>query len=273
MMVREIEAMTAAVTVSLDGKVVLITGGGHGLGRTLAYRYASAGADVVVVGRATGPLTETADGIRQSGRRAEWLEADVSRPGDVTRAFERAVAVFGTVNILVNNAAITGPTAEIGDIKLDEWNEVLAVNLTGPFLCSKAAIPIMRKAGGGKIVNIGSVTGKRPLADRTPYASSKLGLVGFTRTLAQEVGKYGINVNLVSPFLVRGPRLDLVIGRMATRRGVPAEVVRAEMTQQSPFGRGVTEDDVANVVLFLSSSAADNMTGQDINMSAGAVMY
>jgi NAD(P)-dependent dehydrogenase (short-subunit alcohol dehydrogenase family) len=131
----------------------------------------------------------------------------------------------------------------------------------------------MRKAGGGKIVNIGSVTGKRPLADRTPYASSKLGLVGFTRTLAQEVGKYGINVNLVSPFLVKGPRLDLVIGRMAARRGVPAEVVRAEMTQQSPFARGVTEDDVANVVLFLSSSAADNMTGQDINMSAGAVMY
>jgi NAD(P)-dependent dehydrogenase (short-subunit alcohol dehydrogenase family) len=122
-------------------------------------------------------------------------------------------------------------------------------------------------------VNIGSVTGKRPLADRTPYASSKLGLLGFTRTLAQEVGKYGINVNLVSPFLVQGPRLDVVIGRMAARRGVPAEVVRAEMTQVSPFKRGVTEDDVANVALFLSSSGADNMTGQDINVSAGGVMY
>src|SRR5260370_13063545 len=184
--------MTAAVSVGLDGKVVLITGGGHGLGRTLAHRYATAGADVVVVGRATGPLAETADGIREAGRRAEWMEADVSRPGDVTRAFERAVAVFCTVNILVNNAAITGPTAEIADIKLDEWNEVLAINLTGPFLCSKAAIPIMRNAGGGKIVNIGSVTGKRPLADRTPYASSKLSLVGCTRPLAQQAGKYGI---------------------------------------------------------------------------------
>jgi NAD(P)-dependent dehydrogenase (short-subunit alcohol dehydrogenase family) len=261
------------MSVNLEGKVVVITGGGHGIGRTLALRYASAGADVVVLGRAREPLAETAEGIQRSGRRAEWMEADVSNPGDVTRAFARAVATFGTVNILVNNAAITGPTAEIGDIGLDEWNEVLAINLTGPFLCSKAAIAIMRKAGGGKIVNIGSVTGKRPLADRTPYASSKLGLLGFTRTLAQEVGKYGINVNLVSPFLVQGPRLDVVIGRMAARRGVPAEVVRAEMTQVSPFKRGVTEDDVANVALFLSSSAADNMTGQDINVSAGGVMY
>jgi NAD(P)-dependent dehydrogenase (short-subunit alcohol dehydrogenase family) len=226
-----------------------------------------------VIGRAKGPLAETAEAIRRMDRRAEWMQADVSNPADVTQAFDRVVASFGTVDILVNNAAITGPTAEIGDVALDDWNEVLAINLTGPFLCSKAAVPIMRKAGGGKIVNIGSVTGKRPLADRTPYAASKMGLVGFTRTLAQEVGKYGINVNLVSPFLVDGPRLDGVIGRMAARRGVPADVVRSEMTQLSPFKRGVTQDDVANVVLFLSSSAADNMTGQDINVSAGGVMY
>src|SRR5260370_24920857 len=137
--------MTAAVSVGLDGKVVLITGGGHGLGRTLAYRYATGGADVVVVGRATGPLAETADGIREAGRRAEWMEADVSRPGDVTRAFERAVAVFGTVDILVNNAAITGPTAEIGDIKLDERNEALATRSTSPFVCRKAAIRTSRE--------------------------------------------------------------------------------------------------------------------------------
>jgi NAD(P)-dependent dehydrogenase (short-subunit alcohol dehydrogenase family) len=265
--------MTAAMNVSLDGKIVLITGGGHGIGRTLAYRFASSGADVLVIGRAREPLAETAEGIRRMGRRAEWMHADVSKPSDVGAAFERAMATFGTVDILVNNAAIAGPTAEIGDVTLDDWNEVLAINLTGPFLCSKAAVPIMRKAGGGKIVNIGSVTGKRPLADRTPYAASKLGLVGFTRTLAHEVGKYGINVNLVSPFLVGGPRLDGVIDRMAARRGVAAEVVRAEMTQLSPFKRGVTEEDVANVVLFLSSSAADNMTGQDINVSAGGVMY
>jgi NAD(P)-dependent dehydrogenase (short-subunit alcohol dehydrogenase family) len=265
--------MTVPMSVSLDGKVVLITGGGHGVGRALAYRFASSGADVAVIGRAKQPLAETAETVRRSGRQAEWMEADVSKPADVTRAFERAVETFGTINILVNNAAIAGPTAEIGDVSLDDWNEVLAINLTGPFLCSKAAVPIMRKAGGGKIVNIGSVTGKRPLADRTPYAASKMGLVGFTRTLAQEVGKYGINVNLVSPFLVEGPRLDGVIHRMAARRGVPAEVVRTEMTQLSPFKRGVTDEDVANVVLFLSSSAADNMTGQDINVSAGGVMY
>jgi NAD(P)-dependent dehydrogenase (short-subunit alcohol dehydrogenase family) len=268
-----LELSSGAVSVNLSGKVALITGGGHGLGRTLARRYSAAGANVFITGRADEALVESAQLIRKSGGRAEWSVADVSKPEDVTRSFEEELRAFGTVDILVNNAGIAGPTADLVDLSVEDWNEVLAVNLTGPFLCCKAAIPIMRDAGGGKIVNIGSASGKRPLAGRTPYTASKLGLLGLTRTLAHEVGKYGINVNLVSPFLVAGPRLDLVIERLASARSVDAQVVRSEMTALSPFTRGVTEDDVANVALFLSSSAADNMTGQDINVSAGSVMY
>lgn len=268
-----LEPPAGPVTVNLSGKVALITGGGHGLGRTLARRYSAAGAKVFITGRAKEPLAETADVIKRTGRGVEWSVADVSKPEDVTRSFEEAVKAFGTVNILVNNAGIAGPTTDLVDMPLDDWNEVLAINLTGAFLCCKAAIPVMRAAGGGKIVNIGSASGKRPLAGRTPYTAAKLGLLGLTRTLAHEIGKYGINVNLISPFLVAGPRLDRVIDRLAGTRGADAEVVRSEMTALSPFKRGVTEDDVANVALFLSSTAADNMTGQDINVSAGAVMY
>jgi NAD(P)-dependent dehydrogenase (short-subunit alcohol dehydrogenase family) len=272
-MVNVLKLPREAIGVPLHGKVALITGGGHGLGGTMARRYAAAGADVFLTGRAKEPLAQTAEAIRQTGRRAEWLVADVSRPDDVTGSFRQAVEAFGTVHILVNNAGIAGPTANLVDQPLEEWNEVLAINLTGPFLCCRAAIPIMRAAGGGRIVNIGSGSGKRPLPGRTPYTSSKMGLLGLTRTLAHEVGKYGITVNLISPFLVQGPRLDGVIERLARARGMPPETVLAEMTTQSPFQRGVTEDDVASVALFLSSSAADNMTGQDINVSAGSIMY
>jgi len=264
---------SGAVSVNLSGKVALITGGGHGLGRTLARRYSIAGANVFITGRAKDALAESAQAIKKSGGRAEWSVADVSNPEEVTRSFDEAIGAFGTVDILVNNAGIAGPTTDLVDLSLRDWNEVLAINLTGVFLCCKAAIPIMRGAGGGKIVNIGSASGKRPLAGRTPYAASKLGLLGLTRTLAHEIAKDGINVNLISPFLVAGPRLDLVIDRLAGVRHIDAQVVRSEMTALSPFKRGVTEDDVANVALFLSSGAADNMTGQDINVTAGAVMY
>jgi NAD(P)-dependent dehydrogenase (short-subunit alcohol dehydrogenase family) len=259
--------------VDLTGKAAFITGGGHGLGRTLARRYAEAGASVFISGRQKEPLESCAAELRGKGAKAELVVADVSKPDDVQKSFERAVAAFGSVDILINSAGIAGPTTELADLALDDWNETLAINLTGPFLCCKAAIPIMRRAGGGKIVNIGSASGKRPLPGRTPYTASKLGLVGLTRTLAHEVGKYNINVNLISPFGVAGPRLDLVIERQAAARGIDKEAMRAELSSLSPFKRGVTEDDVANVALFLSSSAADNMTGQDINITAGAIMY
>ncbi|TAN34619.1 SDR family oxidoreductase [bacterium] len=257
----------------LGGRVAVVTGGGRGLGRTLARRYAAAGAAVVLAGRGREALEETAGAIQSAGGQAEWVVADVTSVQDVDAVVARAKRAFGHLDVLVNNAGIPGPTVELERLSLEEWQEVMAVNLTGVFLCCRAAIPLMREAGGGRIINIGSVSGKRPLPGRTPYAASKLGLIGLTRTLAHEVGKHGINVNAISPWLVAGDRLDLVIGRAAAAAGVDSDSVRAEWTALSPFGRGVTEDDVANVALFLTSAAAENMTGQDINVTAGAVMY
>jgi NAD(P)-dependent dehydrogenase (short-subunit alcohol dehydrogenase family) len=264
---------SSSLVADLTGQVAVVTGGAKGLGATLSRRFAEAGAAVLITGRDPTKLRETADQLRATGAAVDWITGDVSEIGDVQMIFEKAFTAFGSVSILVNNAGIAGPTAELVDIDLGDWNDVIATNLTGVFLCCKMAIPMMRRSGGGKIVNIASASGKRPLAMRTPYTSSKLGLIGLTRSLAHEVAKYGINVNAISPWLVEGERLDRVIQRMGEARNADPETIRRELTALSPFGRGVFPDDVANVALFLCSSAANNMTGQDINVTAGAVMY
>jgi len=261
------------LTVDLTGKVAVITGGGSGIGSTLARRFAASGAKVVLGGRRERPLQQTAEMIRAAGGASEWVCTDVSKPADVDRLFERAVASYGGVDILLNNAGIAGPTAALADVSLEQWDEVLAINLTGVFLCCKAALPLMRARGGGRIINIGSGSGKRPLPLRTPYTTSKLGLVGLTRTLAHEVGMDGITVNVISPFLVAGERLDLVVERLAKARKVKPEVVREELTALSPFHEGVSEDDVAGTALYLASEEGAHMTGQDINVSSGAIMF
>jgi NAD(P)-dependent dehydrogenase (short-subunit alcohol dehydrogenase family) len=177
------------------------------------------------------------------------------------------------IDILINNAGISGPTAPLAEVTLADWNETVAVNLTGVFLACRAALPYLERAAHGKIVNIGSVTGKQPLLNRTPYAAAKLGVVGLTRTLAHELGPSGINVNVISPWLVGGERLESVLGTMARQRGLSAEDLRAEMTAGTAMKRTVSEEDIVEMTLFLCSTAAGNVTGQDINLSAGAVMY
>ncbi|HVO53863.1 MAG TPA: SDR family NAD(P)-dependent oxidoreductase [Solirubrobacterales bacterium] len=255
------------------GKVAIVTGGGHGIGATIARRLAAAGAAVALIGRNEAALAATHAEITDAGGTCASLRADVSSETDVERAVSEAVAEFGALNVLVNNAGIAGPSTPLADLALSDWESVLAINLTGVFLCCRESIPHLRAAGGGRIVNIGSVTGKRPLVNRTPYASSKLGLVGLTRTLAHELGMDEITVNTISPYLVEGPRLEGVITSMAAKRGIAEEEMRAELVADSAMGHGVKEDDVANLALFLASDAAANMTGQDYNVSAGSVTY
>ena len=173
----------------------------------------------------------------------------------------------------MNNAGIAGPTAPLAEVSLDDWNETIAINLTGVFLACKAALPYLERASHGKILNIGSVTGKKPLANRTPYAAAKLGVVGLTRTLAHEVGPSNVSVNVISPWLVEGDRLEAVLASMSKERGLSSAQLRAEMTEGTAFKRTVTEEDVVEMALFLCSPLANNLTGQDINIAAGVVMY
>jgi len=254
------------------GSTALVTGGGHGIGATIAKRLAAAGAAVAMMGRDPGPLKETAVAIEAAGGRCLTLQADISSEEDVKRAVAETVAELGSLGILVNNAGIAGPTGPLATLGRSEWEQVLAINLTGTFLCCREAIPHLRE-GGGRIIIIGSATGKKPLLNRTPYATSKTGLIGLTRTLAAELGPDEITVNLISPTVVEGPRLDGVVRTMAAERGISEGEMLGELTADSPLGRGVTEEDVAGVALFLASEAGANLTGQDYNVTAGSVYY
>jgi NAD(P)-dependent dehydrogenase (short-subunit alcohol dehydrogenase family) len=256
----------------LADRVAIVTGASQGIGAAIALALAAQGAKVVLAARNEAGLEETG---RRIGDRARWLavKTDITSESDAAELVRRTVERFGTVHILVNNSGIAGPTALCDDVKLAEWEETLAVNLTGPFLCARAVLPLMKAQRWGRIVNISSITGKRPLPLRTPYASSKLGLIGFTRTLAAEVGSFEITVNAICPGATRGPRIEAVIQNLAQTEGKSQEEIAARFVGGAALGRFVEADDVAGLVVFLASEAGRNMTGQDFNVSAGLVMY
>jgi NAD(P)-dependent dehydrogenase (short-subunit alcohol dehydrogenase family) len=255
------------------GRCAVVTGAGQGIGAALARGFASRGAHVVLTGRRSTKLETVSASIRADGGSADWCAGDVTDPEHLARLMALAAGERGAIDILVNNAGIAGPTAPLAEVSLEEWNETVAVNLTGVFLACRAALPYLERTHHGTIVNIGSVTGKQPLINRTPYAAAKLGVVGLTRTLAHELGPSGISVNVISPWLVDGPRLREVIDSMSRERGLTPEQLRAELTGGTVFKQAVDEQDVVATAVFLCSSGAANLTGLDINVSAGAVMY
>ena len=253
----------------LQGQVGLVTGGGKGIGRVIALRLAAEGARVAVTGRHQADLDETAALIQKQGGQGMAMAADVADEKKIGELFEGVKRRLGPIRILVNNAGIAGPTAAVAQMSRGSWEEVLAVNLTGPMLCCRAALPGMLAQGGGKIINIGSVAGKRAYALRSPYAVTKWGLIGFTMTLAQEVGPNNIQVNIVNPGPVTGERLQRVIDDRARELGQPAKAVENFYLEGTALKRFVTPEDVAAAVAFLASSEADNITGQSIDVSAG----
>ena len=180
---------------------------------------------------------------------------------------------FGRIDILVNNSGVAGPTADVEAISLDQWEETLRVNLTGPYICCQSIVPELKHQRSGRIINISSMTGKRPLAQRAPYCASKMGLIGLTRCLAAELGPYDITVNAISPGATEGPRITDVIEKMAHTQGKSFEQIKRSFVALAPLGRFVTAEDVAAVAVFLASDLAANITGQDVNVSAGMVMY
>jgi NAD(P)-dependent dehydrogenase (short-subunit alcohol dehydrogenase family) len=265
--------MNVSSSDGFAGASAVVTGAGKGIGAAIARGLARKGAHVVVSGRQATTLASVCEEIRAEGGSADYCVGDVTDLDHLDTLMALAAGDRGVLDILVNNAGIAGPTAPLDDVTLEDWNATIAVNLTGVFLACKAALPFLRKSGHGKIVNIGSVTGKQPLPNRTPYAAAKLGVVGLTRTLAHEVGPDNISVNVISPWLVEGHRLDGVLSSMSKERGLTTDELRAELTEGTVFKRTVAESDVVEMTLFLCSPGANNVTGQDINVAAGAVMY
>ena len=256
-------------SMKLSSRVILITGGGRAIGQRIALRAAQEGADVAVIGPDQAELDRTTGEMRKLGCRSFSAVADVSSEREVIASVERIRALLGRIDVLVNNAGIIGPTKPVTAIDRSEWEAVMAVNLTGAFLCAKAVAPFMIEQRAGKIINISSIAGKQAYPLRAPYAVSKWGLIGLTLTLAKELGPYNIQVNAVCPGPVEGERMRTIIKKRAAELSQSPEDVERTYLNAAALGRMVREDDVASVVVFLASADADNLTGQAIDVAAG----
>lgn len=255
--------------MKLQGKVSIITGAGRGIGKTIALRFAREGAIVVATGSTAETIDSTATEIREQGGRAVSILTDVSDEESIRRMVEEAIREFNQVDILINNAGIIGPTAPVVNIEREDWDHTLAVNLTGAYLCAKHALPSMIERRSGRIINITSVAGLGGYALRSAYSVSKWGMIGLTRSLALEVGRYDITVNAIAPGPVRGPRIDEVIRRRADEMGRSFEEVEREYVAPIALERMVDEEDIAAMTLFLCSEEGRNITGETITIAGG----
>lgn len=256
----------------LEDKVAIVTGGGKGIGRAIALELAEAGCSLGLASRSEKDLMRTCQEIGATGRRAVPIRMDITQYKDIEKMVDKIIETFGTIDILVNNAGITGPTSPLHEIELVDWEKTLRVNVTGTFLCCKAVLPTMIHNKRGKIINISSASGKRPIPNRTVYGAAKMGIIGLTRSLAAETGKFNINVNAVSPGPVSGFRIQEVLKRAGDVEGLTKNELETRLLSASPLGRMVSERDVAKMVAFLASENAVNITGQDFGVNAGSLM-
>lgn len=244
--------------MELEGKIAFITGARRGIGRAIALKFAEQGADCILVAR-TAP-DELAEEIRALGRRALPLALDVSDAEGVDAAFKVAIKEMGGLDILVNNAGVTHDNLLIR-MKLEQWRQVIDVNLSGAFYCIKAATRPMLKNEGGRIINISSVIGQMGNAGQANYAASKAGLLGLTKSVAKELGSRGITVNAIAPgFIVTDMTAEL------------SEEAKGALMGQIPLGTLGEANDVAELALFLASGRARYITGQTFNVDGGLVM-
>ena len=256
--------------MQLDGRVAIVTGGGYGIGRAIALALAKEGADVVVAARTERALKQVAREIKGMGRKSLAMVIDLLQPEQPMAMVEKTLAKFGKIDILVNNAGAEGPIRNVAEMDLKGWNDLLAVNLTGAMLCSRCVLGksmIPRKSG--VIINISSAAGRKGLPTRSAYSSSKFAIIGFTQSLAVEVGRYGIRVNAIAPGAVEGERIERVFNIAAKNMGVTYEQVVANSNARSALGRMVKPEEVAALAVFLASEQSSAITGQTINIDAG----
>jgi NAD(P)-dependent dehydrogenase (short-subunit alcohol dehydrogenase family) len=263
----------ASAELTIPGDSAIVTASGSGIGKHIAEHLAAAGVDVVVNDIDADALAATASEFESLEGTVTPVAGDASDPDDMAEVVETAVDEFGGLDILVNNVGIAGPSKPVEDITHEEFMSTLEVNLGGHFNATRAAVPHLREADAGRIVNISSMSGKRPLTYRTPYTTAKMGIIGFVRTLAEEVADDDVTVNAVCPGSVEGPRLREVIEGQATNEDRPYDEVEAEFRAVSPLDAFTQPEDVANVVLFLCSEQASHITGQDVNVTAGICKY
>ena len=237
---------------------VLISGAASGIGRKVAEAFLSQGANVHICDSSAGMIAE----FVAANPTATATQADVSIVSDVDRVFADLKNHYGALNTLINNAGIAGPTATVDNVDPTDWDRCIAVDLSSAFYMTRRAVPLLKASGGGSIINMASTSGLMGVPMRSPYAASKWGLIGLTKTWAMELGPDKIRVNAVCPGCVSGPRIEGVIERDANTRGVSPEEVRNVYLRQSSMRDFVSPEEIANAVLFLASNKASRISGQ-----------
>ena len=247
---------------ALAGQRVVITAGASGIGRAIADLLLANGAKVAIcdVGK------EFLAAYRKAHPGSPAVAADVSSEKDVDKLFKTVAKELGGLDALINNAGIAGPTGGVDEIDPADWRRCIDIDLTGHFLCARRAVPMIRKAGGGSIVNMSSAAGRFGYAFRTPYSAAKWGIIGFTQSLAKELGPDNIRVNAILPGIVKGPRMDRVIEARAKQVGVSHEEMEKRYLERVSLRRMVTPEDIAESVMFLLSRAGANISGQSLGV-------
>jgi NAD(P)-dependent dehydrogenase (short-subunit alcohol dehydrogenase family) len=253
---------TTSLDTGLAGRRVLVTAGAAGIGLAVVERLLTHGARVFVCDVADGVLDAFAKAHPQAGA----IKADVSSEADVDRMFAGVHANLGGLDALINNAGIAGPTGAVEDIDPAEWRRCIDIDLTGQFLCARRAVPMLKATGGGSIINMSSAAGRHGYAFRTPYSSAKFGIIGFTQSLAKELGPANIRVNAILPGIIEGPRMERVIRDRAAQLDVPYDVMEKSYLERVSLRRMTSPHDVAAMIAFLVSDAGINISGQSIGV-------
>jgi NAD(P)-dependent dehydrogenase (short-subunit alcohol dehydrogenase family) len=254
--------MTVNQASSLCNKVVLVTAGGSGIGLTIVEAYLALGAKVHTCDISQSMLDECLNNHPELTASV----CDVSNESQVESMFDDLKKKHGRLDILVNNAGISGATAAIEDVAIEDWDRTLAVDLRGTFLVTKLAVPLLKQAGGGSIINMSSNAGLFGTPLRSPYAAAKWAIIGLTKTWAMELGPFAVRVNAICPGCVEGPRIDGVIDRDAMERGMQPSQIRDVYQRQSSLRKFVSAQDIANMATFISSDFGANISGQSLSI-------
>lgn len=248
--------------ISLNGKRVVVTAGAQGIGLAITEAFVAAGAQVHICDVNDDFLAAA----KKKFPKVSQSRTDVSNEDQVDAMFAELTTRWGALDVLVNNAGIAGPTARVEDTDLTEWSQTIAVNLTGPFLCTRRAVPMLKAAGGGSIVNLSSAAGRLGFPLRTPYSASKFGVIGLTESWAMELGPSKIRVNAILPGVVAGERQERVIAAKAAAYGIDHEDMRQRLLSKVSLRAMVTAQDIANQIIFICSPAGASISGQSLSV-------
>ena len=254
--------------LAVRGQRVLITAGAGGIGRVMTETFVKAGAKVHICDVVQPALEDTARAL--PGLTATLC--DVSNLQQVDQLFTDVQNYLGGLDVLINNAGIAGPTGKVEEISIEDWRRCIDIDLNGMFYCTRLGVPMLKNSGGGSIINLSSAAGRLGFPLRTPYAAAKWGVVGFTKSLSIELGTDNIRVNAIQPGVVEGERMDRVIEAKAKAKGISFDAQREISLERVSMRTMVSQQDIANMALYMASDLGKHITGQAISVCAGVEM-